>query len=239
MSSALPHTNFIWGALIPEVYLDKVSKKYRIGRREVAAIDGVTLQLPESGIVIISGPSGAGKSTLIRIIAGLETPTSGSVYVEGVDLTRLGAYELAWFRRKKFGFKPQDPKLIPHLTILENVAVPLMFNFVERERALSIAKKLIEEVNLRERIDHKPEEISGGEYERVSLAQTIIGSPPIVILDEPTAHLDPDNSKRIADLIKMKQKESNSLYIVTTLDYSIIQEADRVVSIYKGKIIEC
>ncbi len=197
----------------------------------------MTLQLPENGIVIISGPSGAGKSTLIRIIAGLETPTSGSVFVEGVDITRLGAYELAWFRRKKFGFKPQDPKLIPHLTVLENVALPLMFNFVERKRALSIAKKLIEEVGLEERADHKPEEISGGEYERASLAQTIIGSPPIVILDEPTAHLDPDSSKRIADLIKRRQKEFDSLYIVTTLDASIIQGANQVVSIERGRVL--
>lgn len=223
---------------IPEIYLDNISKKYRTGNREVTAIDGVTMQLPESGIVIIAGPSGAGKSTLIRIIAGLETPTSGSVYVEGVDITRLGAYELAWFRRKKFGFKPQDPKLIPHLTVLENVSLPLLFNFVERKKALTIAKKLVEEVNLGERADHKPEEISGGEYERASLAQTIIGSPPIVILDEPTAHLDPENSKRVADLIKMKQKEFNSLYIVTTHEDSIIEGANMIVSINKGKIIE-
>ncbi len=197
----------------------------------------MTLHLPESGIVVVSGPSGAGKSTLIRIIAGLETPTSGSVFVEGVDLTHLGAYELAWFRRKKFGFKPQDPKLIPHLTVLENVALPLMFNFVGRKRALVIAKELLKEVGLEERADHKPEEISGGEYERASLAQTIIGSPPIVILDEPTAHLDPDNARRIADLVRTKQREFDSLYIVTTLDDSIIQGADRIVSIYRGRLV--
>lgn len=222
---------------IPEVYLDKVSKKYKVGKCEISALEEITMHLPESGIVIISGPSGAGKSTLIRTIAGLEAPTKGSVYIEGVDITRLGAYELAWFRRKKIGFKPQSPKLIPQLTLLENVALPLMFNYVPRKRALMTAKDLLLEVGLGERIMHKPDEVSGGEYERASLAQTIIGTPPLVILDEPTAHLDPENSRKIADLVKAKQKESDSLYIVTTLEDTIIRGADLKIYINKGKVL--
>ncbi|MEM2125585.1 MAG: ATP-binding cassette domain-containing protein [Candidatus Methanosuratincola sp.] len=207
-----------------------------MGKSEITALDEVTLRLPDSGIVIISGPSGAGKSTLIRAISGLELPSKGSIYVEGVDITRLGAYELAWFRRKKFGFKSQDPKLIPQLTILENVALPLLFNYVPRKCALEAAMELLQEVGLGERIMHKPDEVSGGEYERASLAQTIIGSPPIVILDEPTAHLDPENSRKIAELVKAKQREAGSLYIVTTLEDTIIREADLRVYINKGRI---
>ncbi len=173
---------------------------------------------------------------MIRTIAGLETPTTGRVYVEGIDITRLGAYEMAWFRRKKFGFKPQDPKLIPYLTLVENVALPLLLNYTPESVAFKVARDLISEVGLEDRADHKPTEVSGGEYERASLAQTIIGSPPIVILDEPTAHQDPETSARIAEMIKAQQRKLNSLYIVTTLEESIIEDADQMISICKGKI---
>lgn len=197
----------------------------------------MSLKFPESGITVIAGPSGAGKTTLISIIAGLETPTSGSVFIDGVEISRLGAYELAWFRRKKIGFKPQDPVLIPQLTILENVALPLLFNYVERDSAIRSAKELLGDIGLAERINHKPTQLSGGEYERVSFAQTIIGSPPIVILDEPTAHLDLENSKKIADIIMRKQRETHSLYIVTTLEESLIEGADKIINLINGRLM--
>ena len=215
-----------------------VSKRYKVAGKEILALASLSIEFPERGIVVIAGPSGAGKTTLIRIIAGLETPTSGSVFIDGVEISRLGAYELAWFRRKKIGFKPQDPVLIPQLTILENVALPLLFNFVERDKAIKSAKLLLDEVGLTDRINHKPAQLSGGEYERVSLAQTIIGSPPIVILDEPTAHLDIENSKIIANIIKKKQRETQSLYIVTTLEQSLIEGADMTVSLMNGRLIK-
>ena len=199
-------------------------------------LDGINAAFPETGIVVISGLSGAGKSTLIRIIAGLQSPSSGSVYIDGIDITRLGAYELAWFRRKKIGFKPQDPVLIPHLTLVENVALPLLFNYVNKEKALHEAERILKEVGLGSRMDHRPDEISGGEYERASFAQTIIGSPPIVILDEPTAHLDSESSKRIAEIIKKKQKETGSMYIVTTLEPTLIEEAEKKVCLVSGRL---
>lgn len=216
--------------------IDSVSKVYKVAGRDVLALDSISLSFPEKGIVVISGPSGAGKTTLIKIIAGLESPTKGSVFIDGVDISRLGAYELAWFRRKKIGFKPQDPVLIPQLTVLENVALPLLFNFVDRERAINAAREILEDIGLSERINHKPTQLSGGEYERVSLAQTIIGSPPIVILDEPTAHLDLENSKKIANIIKEKQRDTESLYIITTLEESLIEGADKIVNLINGRL---
>lgn len=220
-----------------KIILDSVSKVYKVAGKTIKVLDSITLSFPEKGIVVISGRSGAGKTTLIQIIAGLIEPTSGSVFIDGVEISRLGAYELAWFRRKKIGFKPQDPVLIPQLSVLENVALPLLFNYVEKDRAFKAARELLEEFELSERIYHKPTQLSGGEYERVSVAQTIIGSPPIVILDEPTAHLDLETSKKIAKILKRKQRETGSLFIITTLEESLIEGADKIFNLVNGKIV--
>lgn len=220
-----------------KIFLDSISKVYRAAGRNIKVLDSITTFFPEKGIIVISGRSGAGKTTLIQIIAGLILPSSGSVFIDGIEISRLSAYELAWFRRKKIGFKPQDPVLIPQLSVIENVALPLLLNYVERDKALKAAKELLEEFELSERIYHKPTQLSGGEYERVSLAQTIIGSPPIVILDEPTAHLDLESSKKIANILKKKQRETDSLFIITTLEESLIEGADKIFNLVNGKLV--
>ncbi|MEM4599933.1 MAG: ATP-binding cassette domain-containing protein [Candidatus Methanomethylicaceae archaeon] len=221
-----------------KIILDSISKTYKAAGRTIKVLDSISISFPEKGIIVIAGRSGVGKTTLIQIIAGLIAPSSGSVFIDGVEISRLGAYELAWFRRKKIGFKPQDPILIPQLSVIENVALPLLLNYVEKEKAFKAAKELLEEFELSERIYHKPNQLSGGEYERVSVAQTIIGAPPIVILDEPTAHLDLETSKKVANIIKKKQRESNSVYIVTTIEESLIEGADKIYYLFNGKLFE-
>lgn len=223
---------------MPKIFLYSLSKFYKTAGKIIRVLNSITMSFPEKGIIVIVGKSGVGKTTLIQIIAGLIKPSFGSVFIDGVEISRLAAYELAWFRRKKIGFKPQTPILINQLSVLENVALPLLLNYVDKNRAYKAAKDLLEEFELSERIYHKPTQLSGGEYERVSLAQTIIGNPPIVILDEPTAHLDVETSKKVANIIRRKQKESESLYIITTTEESLIEGADLIFYLINGKLYD-
>ncbi|MCX8169714.1 MAG: ATP-binding cassette domain-containing protein [Candidatus Methanomethyliaceae archaeon] len=223
---------------MPKIFFDSLSKFYRTTGKTIKVLDSITMGFPERGIIVIAGKSGVGKTTLIQIIAGLIKPSFGSVFIDGVEISRLAAYELAWFRRKKIGFKPQTPVLINQLSVLENVALPLLLNYVDRDRAYKAAKELLEEFELSERIYHKPTQLSGGEYERVSVAQTIIGNPPIVILDEPTAHLDLETSKKVANIIRRKQREIDNLYIITTIEESLIEDADSIFYLINGKLYD-
>ncbi|MCS7098472.1 MAG: ATP-binding cassette domain-containing protein [Candidatus Methanomethyliaceae archaeon] len=223
---------------MPKIFFDSLSKFYRTTGKTIKVLDSITMGFPERGIIVIAGKSGVGKTTLIQIIAGLIKPSFGSVFIDGVEISRLAAYELAWFRRKKIGFKPQTPVLINQLSVLENVALPLLLNYVDRDMAYKAAKELLEEFELSERIYHKPTQLSGGEYERVSVAQTIIGNPPIVILDEPTAHLDLETSKKVANIIRRKQREIDNLYIITTIEESLIEDADSIFYLINGKLYD-
>lgn len=210
---------------------------YKSGVVEVKALSSISLEVYKGDLIAITGPSGAGKTTLLRIISGLETPTSGKVIIDGLDITKLSAFEVAWFRRRKIGFKPQEALLIPSLTLLHNVALPLLLAGYPLTKAEEAAKNLLTRLGLGDKVHRKPNEVSGGEAERASLARALIGEPPILILDEPTTHLDEDTANMVLDLLKEHNEKTKATMVVATLDEKVFAIASRAYYMKGGRLI--
>ena len=197
------------------IKLENVVKIYRLGKVEVPALRGVSLDIPRGEYVSIMGPSGSGKSTLMHLIGALDRPTSGRVYIDGVDIGRLSDDQLALLRRKKVGFVFQQFNLINKLTALENVALPMWFAGVSRSRRLRRAKELLELVGLGDRLHHKPAELSGGERQRVAIARALANDPEIILADEPTGNLDTASGMVVIELLEELNRLGKTLVIVT------------------------
>ncbi len=220
------------------IELVNVVKKYRIGAYEVPALRGVSLRVERGEFVTIMGPSGSGKSTLLYMIGCLDKPTSGKVIIDGVDTSKLDDRRLTDLRREKIGFVFQQYYLLPTLTALENVELPMVFSGVpkgERERK---ARKLLELVGLRGKEDRKPMELSGGEQQRVAIARALANDPPILLCDEPTGNLDTQSGKVVMDLIKRLNVERGVTVVLVTHDPSLSVYADRVIRIRDGMIVD-
>jgi putative ABC transport system ATP-binding protein len=205
------------------------------GGRPVTILDGVSLDVAAGEVVAITGPSGSGKSTLLGLIAGLDTPSAGSITVDGVDVTRLGEAELARFRRRTIGFVFQSYHLIPTLTAAENVAVPLELAGVAQP--LAVARRLLAEVNLGERGHHYPAQLSGGEQQRVAIARAMALSPPLLLADEPTGNLDSATGAAIIDLLLALNRERASTLILVTHDPALAARAARAVALRDGRVV--
>jgi putative ABC transport system ATP-binding protein len=223
--------------MIPAIEVIDLVKGFKLGRVAIPALRGVSFTIERGGFICITGPSGSGKSTLLNLIGGLDRFTSGKILVDGVDIGKLKEAELAQYRRKKVGFVFQSYNLLPTLTALNNVELPLIFTGVPPRQRESQAKEVLEAVGLEERMDHHPTELSGGEQQRVALARALVNQPFIVLADEPTGNLDSQTSKEIMELLRAMNQASQQTFIVVTHDAEVSQHADRVLHIRDGRIV--
>lgn len=212
-------------------------KVYDKGAVPVRALNGVSIKISEGEFTAIVGPSGSGKTTLLNIIGGLDQPASGSVNVEGVDLSQLSENELIKFRQENIGFVFQAFNLIPVLTARENVEFIMLLQKkpkVEREkRVLS----LLNEVELSDKVDNRPAELSGGQQQRVAVARALASKPRFVLADEPTANLDSKSTANLLDIMTRLNKEEKTTFIFSTHDQRVIDRARRVITLEDGKVV--
>jgi putative ABC transport system ATP-binding protein len=214
----------------------EVRKVYQMGKVEVEALRGVTLDIKRGEYISIMGPSGSGKSTLFNMIGGLDKPTSGSVYINEVDLAQLDAYELAWLRCRTIGYIFQTFNLIPVMTALENVTLPMIFAGVPEDERWERGMELLKRVGLAERWNHKPAELSGGQQQRVAIARALANDPVIILADEPTGNLDLKTGREIIQLLKELNEEKGVTIISATHDLKMLDVSDRVIWIRDGRI---
>jgi putative ABC transport system ATP-binding protein len=206
------------------------------GARRVEILKGITLTIPAGQFVAIVGASGSGKSTLLGLLAGLDTPSSGEIWLDGVPIHNLVEAELAAVRGKKIGFVFQSYQLIQTLTALENVLLPFELNLTGS--GLDTARRLLGEVGLAERIDHYPVQLSGGEQQRVALARAFVVEPPIVMADEPTGNLDSTNGRLVLDLLLNRNRQAGTTLVLVTHDAEVAAMADRKIVLRDGMIVE-
>lgn len=213
-------------------------KSYRNGAGALDVLKGINLTIKNNEFVAIQGPSGAGKSTLLHILGGLDNPTRGEVFFEGLNIYDLGENERAMFRNIKIGFVFQFYHLLPELDTLENVLLPgLLKSWWGKKKAVNYAKFMLDKLGLSRRITHKPRQLSGGEQQRVAIARALINHPEILLCDEPTGNLDSENGQNILRLIKQLNQQEQVTVILVTHDKDIACVADRVVYLKDGIIM--
>jgi len=206
------------------------------GARRVDILKGISLTIPAGQFIAIVGASGSGKSTLLGLLAGLDTPSSGEIWLDGVPIHNLGEAELATVRGSKIGFVFQSYQLIATLTALENVLLPYELNLPGS--GLKQARELLAAVGLTDRMDHYPIQLSGGEQQRVALARAFIVAPPIVMADEPTGNLDSSNGKLVLDLLLQRNQKAGTTLVLVTHDPEVASRADRKIVLKDGQIVE-
>jgi putative ABC transport system ATP-binding protein len=206
------------------------------GTRRVEILKGISLTIPAGQFVAILGASGSGKSTLLGLLAGLDTPSSGEIWLDGMPIHNLAEAELAAVRGEKIGFVFQSYQLIETLTALENVLLPYELN-VEGS-GIAQARRLLDDVGLTERVDHYPVQLSGGEQQRVALARAFIVEPPIVMADEPTGNLDSVNGRMVLDLLLERKRKAGTTLVLVTHDPEVASRADRKIVLKDGMIVE-
>jgi putative ABC transport system ATP-binding protein len=213
-----------------------VVKEYLMGTQVVRALNGVTLDIVRGEYLSIMGPSGSGKSTLFNMIGGLDKPTGGSVFINDVDMAQLDAQELAFLRCRTIGYIFQTFNLIPVMTALENVMLPMIFGGLSTDEAIDRGIELLKLVGLGERLHHKPSELSGGQQQRVAIARALANNPQIILADEPTGNLDLRTGKEIIELLRQLNKEQGVTIISATHDLKMVDVSDRIVWIRDGRI---
>ena len=216
--------------------VEHVSKVYGEGPTAVKALDDISFSVNKGEFVAIIGPSGSGKSTLLHILGGVDYPSSGNVYIDQTNIYDLNETQLAVFRRRQIGLIYQFYNLMPVLNVRENVALPLLLDHRKVDEAQ--LDELLKTLGLSERVNHLPNELSGGQQKRVSIGRALINYPALVLADEPTGNLDGKNSQEILELLKLSNKKYNQTLIVITHDEKIALQADRIISIEDGRIMK-
>ncbi len=213
-----------------------VKRYYGKGDATTRALDGVTLDVRRGEYLSIMGPSGSGKSTLFNMIGGIDSPTEGMVFIDEIDVAQLDSYELAWLRCHKIGYIFQSYNILPVLTALENVMLPMIFAGTPPDAAQDKAVAILEKVGLGGRVFHRPGEMSGGQQQRVAVARAFANSPAIILADEPTANLDVETGREMIELlVKLKETEGVTI-IAATHDMKMLDVSDRILWIRDGKI---
>ncbi len=218
------------------IQLEELARYYEMGGVTVKALDGVDMEIGRGEYVSIVGPSGSGKTTLFNMIGGLDRPSNGRVYIDGIDISKLDAYELAWLRCRKIGYIFQTFNLIPVLTAIENVSLPTVFAGLPRDEGLEKAAKILTSVGLGERLDHRPTELSAGQQQRVAIARAMANDPAIILADEPTGNLDLNTGKEIIEILHNLNRDKNMTLIAATHDLKMIEASDRIIWMRDGQI---
>ncbi len=213
-----------------------VKKIYIMGAEKVEALRGVSIQIYAGEYISIMGPSGSGKSTLFNMVGGLDKPSDGQVFIDEVDVAQLDAYELAWLRCRKIGYIFQTFNLIPVMTALENITLPMIFAGLTTDESRDKGVELLAKVGLADRVQHRPYELSGGQQQRVAVARALANDPAIVLADEPTGNLDLKTGTEIIELLSRMNREMGVTVITATHDHKMLAASDRVVWIRDGMI---
>jgi len=219
------------------IVLKKVRKTYRLKSVPVHALKNINIEIKKGSFTAIIGPSGSGKSTLMGLIGCLDLPTEGSMQLNGKELSKYSEDELAKIRGKMIGFVFQKFNLIPALTALQNVTLPMMFQEIPKNKREEKAKELLTFVGLENRMDHKPNQLSGGEQQRVSIARALANNPEVILADEPTGNLDSVTGKKIIELFQRLNKEEDKTIIFVTHDQNMKKYAKNVIMISDGEVV--
>lgn len=219
------------------IQLENISRHYYVGYEPVKALRSINLSIHKNEYVALMGPSGSGKSTLMNILGCLDSPTGGSYYLNQKDVSKLDDNELAEIRNREIGFVFQTFNLLPRSTAIENVALPLIYSGEHKKLRLSKAAEVLQQVGLADRINHKPNELSGGQSQRVALARALVNNPSIILADEPTGNLDSKTSVEIMGMFEKIHKQGNTIIIVTH-EEEIARHAHRIIRLLDGNIEE-
>jgi len=216
--------------------LKQVRKIYRVAGEEVRALDGVDVRIEEGEFVAIVGPSGSGKSTLMHLLGCLDTPTSGSIRLEGIELSNAGSNQLADIRSRNIGFVFQTFNLLPRLSVLQNVELPMIYSGFSSGRRREAARRALEQVGIENRARHAPTQLSGGQSQRAAIARALVNDPKLILADEPTGNLDSHTGETILELFRDLNRKGRTVVIVTH-DPKIAAQTRRQIEIRDGKIV--
>jgi putative ABC transport system ATP-binding protein len=221
--------------MTPIIHLENLRKSYFMGKQALPVLKGITLDISKNEYVALMGPSGSGKSTLMNILGCLDSPTAGTYVLNGNDVSQMEDNQLADIRNKEIGFVFQQFNLLPRLTALDNVALPLVYAGIPKKQRNEMAMSMLEKVQLSDRAHHKPNELSGGQSQRVAIARALVNNPSMILADEPTGNLDTKTSNEIMDIFSKIQSAGNTVVLVTH-EEDIAKFAHRIVRLRDGLI---